>query len=66
VRAPAARLGAALLLAAPLAAAAQTVLADGPGGPIVKEGVNARAAEVKARGRCSDPQCQVIAWACTR
>jgi hypothetical protein len=42
------------------------VLVDGPGGPVVAEGVNAREAEVKARGRCTDPQCQVIAWACTR
>jgi hypothetical protein len=42
------------------------VLIDGPGGPVVAEGVNAREAEVKARGRCTDPQCQVIAWACTR
>jgi hypothetical protein len=42
------------------------VLVDGPGGPVVTEGVNAREAEVKARARCTDPQCQVIAWACTR
>ena len=42
------------------------VLVDGPGGPVVAEGVNAREAEVKARGLCTDPQCQVIAWACTR
>ena len=42
------------------------VLIDGPGGPVVAEGVNAREAEVKARGRCTDPQCQVVAWACTR
>ena len=42
------------------------VLVDGPGGPVVAEGVNAREAEVKARGRCIDPQCHVIAWACTR
>jgi hypothetical protein len=41
-------------------------LIDGPGGPAVAEGVNAREAEVKARGRCTDPQCQVVAWACTR
>ena len=42
------------------------VLVDGPGGPVVAEGVNAVEAEVKARGRCIDPQCQVVAWACTR
>jgi Domain of unknown function (DUF4189) len=42
------------------------ILVDGPTGPVVAEGVNAREAEVKARGRCTDPQCQVIAWACTR
>jgi hypothetical protein len=42
------------------------VLVDGPGGPVVADGVNALEAEVKARGRCTDPQCQVIAWACTR
>jgi hypothetical protein len=42
------------------------VLVDGPGGPAVAEGVHAREAEVKARGRCTDPQCQVVAWACTR
>ena len=42
------------------------VLVDGPGGPVVAEGVNALEAEVKARGRCTDPQCQVVAWACTR
>jgi Domain of unknown function (DUF4189) len=41
-------------------------LVDGPSGPVAAEGVNAREAEVKARGRCTDPQCQVIAWACTR
>ena len=42
------------------------ILVDGPTGPVVTEGVNAREAEVKARGHCTDPQCQVIAWACTR
>jgi Domain of unknown function (DUF4189) len=42
------------------------VLVDGPSGPVVAEGVNAREAEVKARGRCTDPQCHVVAWACTR
>ena len=42
------------------------ILVDGPTGPVVAEGVNAREAEVKARGHCTDPQCQVIAWACTR
>jgi hypothetical protein len=42
------------------------VLVDGPGGPVVAEGVNAREAEVKARGLCTDPLCQVIVWACTR
>jgi hypothetical protein len=41
-------------------------LVDGPGGPAVAEGVTAREAEVKARWHCTDPQCQVIAWACTR
>ena len=41
-------------------------LVDGPGGPAIAEGVNALEAEVKARTRCTDPQCQVIAWACTR
>ena len=42
------------------------ILVDGPTGPVVAEGVNAREAEVRARGLCTDPQCQVIAWACTR
>jgi hypothetical protein len=41
-------------------------LVDGPGGPAIAEGVNAQEAEVKARTRCTDPQCQVIACACTR
>lgn len=42
------------------------VLVDGPGGPAVAEGVTAREAEVRARMRCVDPQCHVIAWSCTR
>jgi hypothetical protein len=42
------------------------ILVDGPGGPAIAEGVTAQEAEVKARARCVDPQCQVIAWACTR
>jgi hypothetical protein len=42
------------------------ILVDGPTGAVVAEGVNAREAEARARGLCTDPQCQVIAWACTR
>jgi hypothetical protein len=42
------------------------LLMDGPGGPSFAEGVTAREAETKARLLCTDPQCQVLAWSCTR
>lgn len=42
------------------------VLMDGPPGPTFADGVTAREAETKARIKCTDPQCHVIAWSCTR
>lgn len=41
-------------------------LVDGPTGPSFAEGVTAQEAETKARQRCTDPQCHVIAWSCTK
>ena len=41
-------------------------LVDGPTGPSFAEGATAQEAETKARLRCTDPQCQVIAWSCTK
>jgi hypothetical protein len=41
-------------------------LVDGPAGPAAATGATAREAEVKARLECTDPQCGVIAWACTK
>jgi hypothetical protein len=41
-------------------------LVDGPTGPAVAEGVTAQEAETKARLTCTDPQCHVIAWSCTK
>ncbi len=41
-------------------------LVDGPTGPAFAEGVTAQEAETKARLRCTDPQCHVIAWSCTK
>jgi hypothetical protein len=41
-------------------------LVDGPGGPSVGEGVTAQEAETKARLQCTDPQCRLIVWSCTR
>lgn len=41
-------------------------LVDGPTGPSFAEGVTAQEAETKARLKCTDPQCQVIAWSCTK
>jgi hypothetical protein len=42
------------------------VLVDGPPGPAFAEGVTAQEAETKARLKCTDAQCHVIAWSCTR
>jgi hypothetical protein len=42
------------------------VLMDGPTGPSFAEGVTAQEAETKARLKCTDAQCLVIAWSCTR
>lgn len=42
------------------------VLLDGPTGPVVAEGVTAQEAETKARLQCTDPQCRLIAWSCTK
>jgi len=41
-------------------------LVDGPTGPSFAEGVTAQEAETKARLRCTDPQCHVIVWSCTK
>jgi len=41
-------------------------LMDGPTGPSFAEGATAQEAETKARLRCTDPQCHVIAWSCTK
>ena len=41
-------------------------LVDGPTGPAVAEGVTAQEAETKARLKCPDPQCHLIAWSCTK
>ena len=41
-------------------------LVDGPTGPAFAEGVTAQEAETKARLKCVDPQCHVIAWSCTK
>ena len=41
-------------------------LVDGPSGPAVAEGVTAQEAETKARLQCTDPQCRLIAWSCTK
>jgi hypothetical protein len=41
-------------------------LIDGPTGPSFAEGVTAQEAETKARLKCTDPQCHVIAWSCTK
>lgn len=41
-------------------------LVDGPTGPAFAEGATAQEAETKARLRCTDPQCHVIAWSCTK
>ena len=41
-------------------------LVDGPTGPVVAQGVTAQEAETKARLQCTDPQCRVIVWSCTR
>ena len=42
------------------------VLVDGPTGPVVAEGVTAQEAEARARQQCTDPQCRLIAWSCTK
>jgi hypothetical protein len=42
------------------------LLMDGPTGPSFAEGATAQEAQTKARLKCTDPQCQVIAWSCTR
>jgi hypothetical protein len=42
------------------------ILIDGPQGPVTARGATAQEAETRARQQCTDPQCQVIAWACTR
>lgn len=41
-------------------------LVDGPAGPAVAEGVTAQEAETKARLQCTDPQCRLVVWSCTR
>lgn len=41
-------------------------LVNGPTGPSVAEGVTAQEAETKARLQCTDPECRVIAWSCTK
>ena len=41
-------------------------LVNGPTGPSVAEGVTAQEAETKARLLCTDPECRVIAWSCTK
>lgn len=41
-------------------------LVDGPTGPVAAEGVTAQEAETKARLQCTDPQCRLIAWSCTK
>jgi hypothetical protein len=42
------------------------ILLDGPQGPVTARGATAQEAEVRARQQCTDPQCHVVAWACTR
>jgi hypothetical protein len=42
------------------------ILLDGPQGPVTARGATAQEAEVRARQHCTDPQCHVVAWACTR
>jgi hypothetical protein len=41
-------------------------LVDGPTGPAFAEGATSQEAETKARLQCTDPQCHVIAWSCTK
>lgn len=41
-------------------------LVDGPAGSGVAEGVTAQEAETKARLHCTDPQCRLVAWSCTK
>jgi hypothetical protein len=42
------------------------LLMDGPTGPSFAEGATAQEAQTKARLKCTDALCQVIAWSCTR
>jgi hypothetical protein len=42
------------------------ILLDGPQGPVTARGATAQEAEVRGRQQCTDPQCQVVAWSCTR